>query len=179
MSSELLKAVEMVPGFIYETAQTEKYKYRCRVHKRHDALAEVVKLSFWDGEYNKSWLPCEVPFDYRVRKLRIDVHQNESRTMEMDTRKRSGKAGGLVSGLGMMACWGLYFRTYIGSKDGRALIVAAMSAEFPDKVDSIKKWVDSYKSYYNMGKLPGCVKQEKKLKWVTTDPLAALEDCDE
>ena len=193
-SDEIIKAVEMEPGFLYQTAKTEKNKYKCKVYRKHDILEEGVTLEFWEGLYNRSWMQVVVPLDYPVKKMGIDVHKNESRINGDVQKKRGLKSGGRISGMGMMECWGLYFRKFISVPGGRALIIQSMVAEFPDVSERIIKWVDSYKSYYKMGKLPGCVKQDKKVEWVeeeivkrtfmsgttyASDPLAALEAEDE
>lgn len=192
---EIIPAVEMVPGFLYETAKVEKNKYKCKVYRKHDLVEEGVTISFWEGQYNRSWMEAFIPLDYPMKKMGIDIHKIESRDSGDGQRKRGSKTEGRISNMGMMECWGLYFRKYVNVPGGRALIIQSMVAEFPDVTERILKWVDSYKSYYNMGKLPGCVKQVNKAKWIertypTTvvgstmrevhiDPLAALEDEDD
>lgn len=190
----LVTALDMEPGFLYQTAKTEKNKYKCKVYRKHDPLEEKVSLEFYEPMYNRSWLTAEVPLDYPVKKMGIDLHKNESRINGDGQRKPGLKLGGRISGMGMMECWGLYFRKFISVPGGRALIIQSMVAEFPDVSERIIKWVDSYKSYYKMGKLPGCVKQEGKVNWVedqvvkrtfmnvttyTSDPLALIGDEDE
>jgi len=173
-NDEIIKAVEMEPGFLYQTAKTENNKYRCKVNRKHDILEEGVTLEFWEGLYNRSWMQVVVPLDYPVKKMGIDVHKNESRINGDVQKKRGLKSGGLISGMGMMECWGLYFRKFISVPGGRQQIIESMVAEFPDKVERIVKWVDSYKSYYKMGKLPGCIKQDKKVEWIEEPKYRAV-----
>jgi hypothetical protein len=160
-------AAEMHVGCLY----LSKHGARCRVTRQPDVLAEDVKILFWEPIYHKAWMEATIPFDYTMRKLDIEYHHDQSRGPEVSPRS---KGHGLVSGMKMMECWGLYFKQFIRVPGGREKIVAAMDAEFPDKAAGNKKWVDAYKSYYNLGRLPGCIKQLKKLNWITNDPLATI-----
>lgn len=188
--ANLVTALDMEPGFLYQTAKTEKNKYRCKVYRKHDPLEEQVTLEFYEPQYNRTWMTAVVSLDYPVKKMGIDLHKNESRINGDGQRKPGLKLGGRISGMGMMECWGLYFRKFISVPGGRQQIIKSMIEEFPEHEERIIKWVDSYKSYYKMGKLPGCTKQEGKVNWVedqivkrtiingtiyTSDPLAALE----
>lgn len=166
-------AMDLAPGYLYETAKTPRNKYRCVLSGK---TGDMVQINFFEPHYNHCWMPALVPLDYPFIKLDGDIHKISSRDFGDDLRKRGMKAVGLISNLGMMECWGLYFKRYVREPGGRELIIKAMVAEFPDKAERINKWVDSYKSYYNMGKLPGCIRQEEKVKWVTSnDPLTAME----
>lgn len=179
-SNQIVLAMDLVPGVMYQTAKTERTKHRCHVLKKADVLDEQIEIQFYEHQYNRAWMSCLVPLDYPFIKLNGDIHKNISRDFGDGQRKRGLKSGGRITGMGMMECWGLYFRKFISVPGGRALIIQSMVAEFPDVTERILKWVDSYKSYYNMGKLPGCSKQIDKAKWITnTDPLASLEDSDE
>lgn len=191
--SNIIPALEMEPGLLYETAR--KHKYKCRVDRKHDPLEEGVTIAFWEGQYNRSWLEALVPLDYPVKKLGIDDHKISSRDNHNDRKSPGSKLKGKIMGLGMMESWGFYFRKYVKEAGGREQIIEAMCREFPTNGDRVRRWVDSYKSYYNMGKLPGCVKQATKVQWVTSarvpgdqiaekyakylDPLALLEDEDD
>lgn len=188
-NSDVILALDLVPGILYQTAKTERTKHRCHVYKKHDPLEEQVEIQFYEHAYNRAWMSCLVPLDYPFKKLDGDIHNNISRDLGDGQKKRGLKSGGNISGMGMMECWGLYFRKWIGEPGGREQIVSSMIAEFPDKEERVRKWVDSYKSYYKMGKLPGCVKQDKKIEWVEAkykariltpealeDPLASLTE---
>lgn len=165
----MLKAVEMEPGKLY--LSSGKKQYRCRLinGNKPDLLAEFVKIQFYDPDYNRAWMQAEIPGDYKVSKLLDEdgheiVHDNSSSGPEQKATSKRGNRGA-VSGLKMLECWGKYFREFIDKEGGRLSIISHMTNEFPDKIMSILKWVDSYKSYYNMGKLPGCTKQEVKKQW--------------
>ena len=171
-------ARDMVPGILYHTVSQNRFM--CRVLKKADAVAELIELIYFDHLYCKQWFDLEVDGDYKVEKL-LDENGNEkiynSKSSEFQTTQRSTskRIGGQLSGMSMMEAWGFYFNKFIREIGGRAKIIEAMIAEFPDKIDSINKWVDSYKSYYNLGRLPGCKVQPEKLNWIFTDPLEGLE----
>lgn len=175
----MVRVIDMEPGKLYRTTGKSS-QYNCRVVRKPDPLSIEVVIKFYAPVFQRCWLDCEVPADYPVVKILDDLgHPKEwSPSLEVQTRGLK-KGAGQVSGLGMMECWGLYFEKFIREPGGRLEIINAMVAEFPDKVDSINKWVDSYKSYYNLGRLPNVSAPAAKLDWikrVTSDPVSLLEE---
>jgi len=171
---------DMETGVLYKTL---KGRYRCRVTGKPDPIAEQIRLWFYEGEFQHCWLSCMVDREYPVIPFldedgHVHYHNDQSRGQEHGASSpRSKREGGRITGGSMLECWGLYFRQCIKQPGGRKKIVEAMIREFPDKHARIERWVDSYRSYFNLGKLPGCYKQEIKLPWVLevgNDPLANL-----
>lgn len=64
------------------------------------------------------------------------------------------KGRGVNSGLKMLAAWGKYFTELGAQENGRQLVIDAMIADFPEKVESVNRWVDAYRIYFNTGRLP-------------------------
>ena len=166
----MIDAVEMEPGKLYLSTGRQG-RYQCRLANGHkpDKLAEEVAIVFFEPDYNKGWLECKIPGDYKVQKLLDEnnneiAHDNSSRTPEMKATSKKGNRGA-ISGLKKLECWGRYFNEFIDKEGGRLSIISHMTNEFPDDLEGILRWVDAYKSYYNLGKLPGTVKQEVKKQW--------------
>jgi hypothetical protein len=122
--------------------------------------------------------------DYKVQESfdethRTNLHSISSKMVVRVAGTIEKRPIGRISRLKMMECWGLYFRKHMRTAGGREFIIRDMVAEFPDRQEGINKWVDAYRSYFNLGKLPGCIKQHVKLEFipkVSGDPLAGLED---
>jgi len=178
----IVSAVSMVPGSLYRTLGASRFL--CRVSRAVDPLAETVRLEFYEPRYHHAWNEAEVQPDYKVKESfdendRINVHSMISKGTSSVAGTVEKRPIGRISRLKMMECWGLYFRKHMRVAGGRALIVRDMVAEFPDRAEGINKWVDAYRSYFNLGKLPGCIKQHVKLEFIPSgskDPLAGLED---
>ena len=69
-----------------------------------------------------------------------------------------------VSKPGFIKTFGKIFQEF-GSQ-GKEIVQAKMLEIFPEKSDTIEKWTEWYKAYYNMGKIPGYSPDEaQKIHW--------------
>jgi hypothetical protein len=165
-------AAEMAPDRIYFTVQSN---IKVKLRSKGDGYVELNAFSPATGE----WRAVKVNETYAVRPPRKEeITMTEATvpaTAETSKVKAEPKNKGKVSGLKMLAAWGHYFEKFGAQENGRQLIIDAMSADFPHKVDSILRWVDSYKGYYNTGRLPGVAKPEVKLVWATPEDAAKAE----
>ena len=175
-----ITAGEMVEGQIYKTCESE-LQYFSKVVSKKDGKVTIEALMAKSGK----WKPIEVPEAYKVRSLsEAEVAEftiasqpkakKERKPRDPNAPKKEGgfkKVAGLVTGKGMIAAWGHYINEFVKTEGGRTLVVNAMIAEFPSKVDSINKWVDAYLTYYNTGRFlaQGYARQEKSLPWVLSE----------
>lgn len=58
---------------------------------------------------------------------------------------------------------GFYLDQFKDSVNNRNLVLQSLLENYPNKTDSITKWLDWYKGYFNMGKIKG-FNQDKSLK---------------
>lgn len=164
-NNKVIKVRDMDPNYLYKT--TGKSKMPCRVLMKPDPLQEETELHYFEGRYNRCWMTAMISLDYPVTCTNIEISSKE---ISINTRHKA-------NGPGMLEMWGITFNKYIDKPGGRDLIIKEMSITFPDKKERILKWVDAYKSYYNSGRLPGCVKQDTKKQWIPAigeDPLRQL-----
>lgn len=172
-------AGEMVVGQIYKTAESE-LQYFTRLIKREGDKNTIEVVMPKSGK----WKPLEVPAAYKIRNISegelaefnglSSKPKKERKPRDPNAPKKEGafkKVAGLVSGKGMIAAWAFYIDQFVKSEGGRTAVINAMVAEFPNKVDSINKWVDAYLTYYNTGRFSaqGFARQEKSLPWILSE----------
>lgn len=63
---------------------------------------------------------------------------------------------------GFIKTWGRVFKE-LGTQ-GKDRVILEMKKLCPDKKESIEKWVEWYKAYYNMGKILGH-ENPQKISW--------------
>lgn len=172
-------AGEMVEGQIYKTAESE-LAYFTRLIKREGDKNTIEVVMPKSGK----WKPLEVPASYKIRPVTegelaefnglSSKPKKERKPRDPNAPKKEGgfkKVAGLVTGKGMIAAWAYYINEFVKSEGGRTAVVNAMIAEFPNKVESINKWVDAYLTYYNTGRFSaqGFARQEKSLPWILSE----------
>lgn len=176
MSETVIAAGEMVEGQVYKTCESE-LSYFSKFVSKKDGKVTIEALLPKNGK----WKQLEVPEGYKVRGL------SEAETAEFasggkkvkapkaprdpnaPTKPAFKKVVGAVSGKGMIEAWAYYIDQNVRNVGGRALVIAAMLAEFPTKAESINKWVDAYLTYYNTGRFKGFARQEKSLPWILSE----------
>lgn len=60
--------------------------------------------------------------------------------------------------------FGFAFETFRNEENNRKLVEEYMLENYPNKIDSIVKWLDWYKGYFNMGRIKG-YETPDKIKW--------------
>lgn len=63
---------------------------------------------------------------------------------------------------GFIKTFGKIFAEF--GKDGKSVVQSKMLEIFPEKSETISKWTEWYKGYYNMGRIPGYENPEK-ISW--------------
>lgn len=182
MSEQVIStAGEMVEGQVYKTCESDlSYFTRIVPNTKKDGKVTIEALM-----KSGKWKPLEVPEAYKVRALSegestefttlsAPKAKKEKKPRDPNAPKREGgfkKVTGLVTGKGMIAAWAHYINEFVRSEGGRTAVINAMIAEFPNKVDSINKWVDAYLTYYNTGRFSaqGFGRQEKSLPWILSE----------
>lgn len=182
MSEQVIStAGEMVEGQVYKTCESDlSYFTRAVPNTKKDGKVTIEALM-----KSGKWKPLEVPEAYKVRALSegestefttlsAPKAKKEKKPRDPNAPKREGgfkKVAGLVTGKGMIAAWAHYINEFVKSEGGRTAVINAMIAEFPNKVDSINKWVDAYLTYYNTGRFSaqGFGRQEKSLPWILSE----------
>lgn len=182
MSEQVIStAGEMVEGQVYKTCESDlSYFTRIVPNTKKDGKVTIEALM-----KSGKWKPLEVPEAYKVRALSegestefttlsAPKAKKEKKPRDPNAPKREGgfkKVAGLVTGKGMIAAWAHYINEYVKVEGGRTAVINAMIAEFPNKVDSINKWVDAYLTYYNTGRFSaqGFGRQEKSLPWILSE----------
>ena len=182
MSEQVIStAGEMVEGQVYKTCESDlSYFTRIVPNTKKDGKVTIEALM-----KSGKWKPLEVPEAYKVRALSegestefttlsAPKAKKEKKPRDPNAPKREGgfkKVAGLVTGKGMIAAWAHYINEFVRSEGGRTAVINAMIAEFPNKVDSINKWVDAYLTYYNTGRFSaqGFGRQEKSLPWILSE----------
>lgn len=73
---------------------------------------------------------------------------------------------GIKSGLKFIQGFGYYLDKYKDEIGNREKVKQEMLEDFPRKSESVEKWLDWYKGYFNMGKIKG-YNEDKSLnvKW--------------
>ena len=155
-----INAIDMQPGQMYMSVNSSE-PIKLRIHGVLDD--KVIVESF--SKYHGKWLKVKVDRDYQVRLQRKEEIKMSETTVATENKKEVKKQNvGLVSGLKMLAAWGKNFQEFGNKPDARQNIINSMLADFPEKSESINKWVDAYKAYYNTGRLP-VAKPEVKVTW--------------
>lgn len=178
-------ADQMEAGKVYKTAESE-LSYFAELVEKKDV---IVVLNVYMPK-KRSWKNMEAPLAYKVRELTDDEKAVVQVIKEGKAKARKTRAPkdpnappkvpkvktvredlkGKVSGLRMLACWAKHIGENIDKVGGKTLTINAMIAEFPHKEETIRKWVSSYKIYYNIGRLAkygAPAKAEKN--WVLSD----------
>jgi hypothetical protein len=68
---------------------------------------------------------------------------------------KSKKSIGKKSGLRFIKAWGYYLDQYRDTQNNKELVLKSMLEDFEDKKSSVERWVEWYKSYFNMGMIKG------------------------
>lgn len=169
-------AMEMVLGDLYLTHQS-RARYFTQFVKLDTMHNEVVIKAYYPS--HAEWRQVKVPDNYMMKVLTKEeqrsAYEQISRTTA-DTRAKfaevsnkppkepgKGRDRGVISGLGMLESWGKYFAQFAHTPGMREAVRMKMKEEFPNKHDSVDKWLDAYRGYYNKGKLPGVEKPAQEI----------------
>lgn len=69
-----------------------------------------------------------------------------------------------ISKPGFIKTFGKIFSEF--GSEGKEIVQQKMLEIFPEKSETIEKWTEWYKAYYNMGKIPGFNPDEtQKIHW--------------
>jgi len=172
-------ATEMQEGQVYKTCESE-LEYFAR---KTGNVPEGVQVEVFMPKSGK-WKQTVVPNEYKVRDLNDTEKEIYAKISEPKVRKPRApkdpnapvkavqpKAKGLVSGLGMIAAWAKNINEFATVEGGRSKVIEAMLADFPQKAESINKWVDAYLTYYNTGRFGHCgfPRLEKHVYWILSE----------
>lgn len=162
-----IEAREMVEGKLYITYHS-RARYFCKLDKVDDIKDCVHIWCYYPQQ--AEWKCPKVPMTYKLKVLTDDEQKaalEEIAKTTKDTREifskmsstkpkaeGTGRPSGATSGRGMLESWGYYFKEFAHQEGQREKIRAAMKAEFPTKHESIDRWLDAYRGYYNKGRLP-------------------------
>lgn len=182
--SDVITVAEMQEGQVYKTCESDLSYFSKLVSKE----GEKVKLTALMPKSRK-WKELEVPASYKVRAI---TAEEQAQFAELDKprvkRERKPKdpnapkkesasvTKGVITNKRMLDAWGYYINEFIDVEGGRSKVIEAMNADFPSKAESITKWVDSYLTYYNTGRLAkwGYGRQNNSKVWkLSADELAA------
>jgi len=163
---EICYAMEMLPGKLYITYQS-RARYFCKLVVI-DEKRDCVELMAYYPQ-SGAWKQPKVPMRYKLRVLTAEEQQVALSEIEKTShnvreifntysapkKRDGGERPEGTSGRGMLEAWGFYFKEFAHQPEQREKIRAAMKAEFVTKHESIDRWIDAYRNYYNKGRLPG------------------------
>jgi hypothetical protein len=91
----------------------------------------------------------------------------ENQVAETETQVQKPGNVGKTTGLKFIQGFGHFLTKYGNQAGNRDLVKMEMLEEYPAKLESVEKWLDWYKGYFNMGRIKG-FNQDKSLnvKWV-------------
>lgn len=164
---EQCEAREMQIDRLYITYNS-RARYFCKLQNIDDEKDCVHILCYYPqtGE----WRIPKVPMTYKMKVLNeeqqtaamAEIAKTTTDTREVfakmsgkkEKQPGEGRSPGTSTGRGMLECWGIFFKEFAHQEGQREKIRAAMKAEFPNKHESIDRWLDAYRNYYNKGRLP-------------------------
>lgn len=185
---QIIVAAEMELNQLYLTYQS-KARYFISLIKLETMKSEAAVKAYYPN--HAEWRTVHIPFEYKLKVLSKEEQQaayeaiskatKDTRAQFAKINNRAPKAAGkgrdrgALSGLGMLECWGKYFAKFAHQPNMREEIRQAMKEEFPNKHESVDKWLDAYRGYYNKGRLPGAEKPAIEIstqEWKTNDVQA-------
>lgn len=163
-----IDAMDMQQDKLYVTYE-RRARYFCKLEKVEEDKNRVNIMAYYPQQ--AEWHNTNVPMRYKMKEL---TNEEQKAALEEITKTTKdvreifakytaakprtpgeGRPQGSGSGLGMLACWGKFFKEFAHQEGQREKIKNAMLAEFPTKSESINRWLDAYRNYYNKGRLPG------------------------
>jgi len=84
----------------------------------------------------------------------------ETTVQEAGNEKKSKKSVGKTTGLRFISGFGFFLDKYRDEDNNKEKVKESMLEEFPEKKESIEKWLDWYKGYFNMGRIKGFEKSD-------------------
>lgn len=171
-----VQAMEMQPNQLYLTHKS-RARYFVELIKL-DPMKDNVRVKAYYPNHAE-WREVNVESSYTMKVLTKEEQQQAyeqiSRTTK-DTREAfakvsnkapkepgKGRDRGAISGLGMLETWGKCFARFAHQPSSRELIREEMKKEFPNKHESVDRWLDAYRGYFNKGRLPGAQKPEQEI----------------
>lgn len=163
-----IDAMDMQPMRLYITYE-RRARYFCKLERVENEKVNLMAYYPQQAE----WHNVNVPMRYKMKELtkeQQEVALEEIAKTTKDVReifakyssakpkvKGEGRVQGTGSGLGMLACWYKFFKEFAHQPGQREKIRTAMKTEFNSAVkhESIDRWLDTYRGYYNKGRLPG------------------------
>jgi hypothetical protein len=174
-----MQAIEAQEGQVYKTCESELEYFA----KMRGKTPDKVLLSAFMPKSGK-WKDLEVPNEYKLRELNDTEKEIYAKISEPKAKRTRvpkdpnappkvsvSKAVGLINGKGMIASWAMHIDQFATVEGGRSLVIAAMTEEFPQKVESINKWVNAYLTYYNTGRFAhvGFPRKEVHVYWTLSE----------
>lgn len=173
----VIDSMEMEKGRIYQTYQSAA-RYWVEFLQL-ETMRDRVKVRAYFPQHAE-WRIVYIDTTYKVRELSDDeqkqayeqisrsTHQTRAAFAKVSNKPAkapgTGRSRGVLTGLGMLETWGKYFNEFASTLGGRELIRTKMKEEFPNKHDSVDRWLDAYRTYYNKGRLPGVKAPDKPVE---------------
>lgn len=88
----------------------------------------------------------------------------ETTVVSNETQVKEKVSTGKITGMRFIKAFGFYLDESRNEIGNRELVKSKMLEEFPGKSNSVEKWLDWYKGYFNMKKIKGYENAEP-VKW--------------